>query len=57
MIYMNDSTTIRISIETKKRLIELGNLNDSYNSVIEKLIEEHDNYVKTIHINNVSTNP
>ncbi len=39
---MNNSTTIRISIETKKRLIELGNLEDSYNSVIEKLLDAYD---------------
>ncbi|WP_302852652.1 hypothetical protein [Methanosphaera stadtmanae] len=39
---MNKSSTIRISIETKKRLNEIGNLNDSYNSVISKLLDEHD---------------
>jgi len=39
---MNKTSTIRISIETKKRLNELGNLNDSYNSVIERLLDEHD---------------
>ena len=39
---MNNSTTIRISIETKKRLIELGNLEDSYNSVIERLLDAYD---------------
>jgi len=41
---MNKSTTIRISIETKKRLNEIGNLNDSYNSVISKLLDEHDEH-------------
>ena len=47
---MNKTSTIRISIETKKRLNELGNLNDSYNSVIEKLLdayEKNENNVKT----------
>ena len=39
---MNKSSTIRISIETKKRLNEIGKLNDSYNSVIERLLDEHD---------------
>lgn len=42
VIFMNKSSTIRISIETKKRLNEIGNLNDSYNSVISKLLDEHD---------------
>lgn len=42
MIIMNKSTTIRISIETKKRLNEIGNVNDSYNSVILKLLDEYD---------------
>lgn len=42
VIYMNNSTTIRISIETKKRLNELGKLENSYNSVISKLLDEHD---------------
>ena len=42
VIFMNKTSTIRISIETKKRLNELGNLNDSYNSVIERLLDEHD---------------
>ena len=39
---MNKSSTIRISIETKKRLNEIGKLSDSYNSVISKLLDEHD---------------
>ena len=43
VIFMNKSSTIRISIETKKRLNEIGKLNDSYNSVIERLLDEHDN--------------
>ena len=48
VIFMNKSSTIRISIETKKRLNELGNLNDSYNSVISKLLDEHDEKKKKI---------
>lgn len=39
---MNKSSTIRISIETKKRLNEIGKVNDSYNSVIEKLLDAYE---------------
>ena len=39
---MNKSSTIRVSIETKKRLNEIGKLNDSYNSVIEKLLNSYE---------------
>ena len=39
---MNKTSTIRISIETKKRLNEIGKLNDSYNSVIEKLLDAYE---------------
>ena len=53
---MNDSTTIRISVDTKKRLIELGNLDDSYNSVIEKLIDEHDKIKRLTSDNSVLIN-
>ena len=42
VIFMNKSSTIRISIETKKRLNEIGKLNDSYNSVIEKLLDVYE---------------
>lgn len=42
MIKMGDTSTIRVSIETKKRLNEIGNVSDSYNSVITKLLDEHD---------------
>jgi len=52
VIIMNKSTTIRISIETKKRLNEIGNLNDSYNSVISKLLDEHDEYRLKVKLNN-----
>ena len=45
---MNKSTTIRISIETKKRLNEIGNLNDSYNSVIEKLLDAYEKNENTV---------
>lgn len=50
VIFMNKTSTIRISIETKKRLNELGNLNDSYNSVISKLLDEHDEKKKKVKI-------
>ena len=39
---MNKSSTIRVSIETKKRLNKLGNLDDSYNSVIERLLDAYE---------------
>ncbi len=39
---MNKSSTIRISIDTKKRLNEIGNLNDCYNSVISRLLDEYE---------------
>lgn len=42
MIKMSNGSTIRVSIETKKRLNEIGNVNDSYNSVIEKLLDAYD---------------
>ena len=42
VIKMGDTSTIRVSIETKKRLNEIGNVSDSYNSVITKLLDEHD---------------
>ena len=42
VIFMNITSTIRVSIETKKRLNELGNLNDSYNSVIERLLDAYE---------------
>lgn len=49
---MNKSTTIRISIETKKRLNKIGNLNDSYNSVIEKLLDVYEKNEKTVKTDN-----
>lgn len=39
---MSTSSTIRISVETKKKLNEIGKLNDTYNSVIEKLIDSYE---------------
>lgn len=45
---MNNTTTIRISIETKKRLNQLGNLEDSYNSVIEKLLDTYEELEKKV---------
>lgn len=38
---MTKSTTIRVSEETKLALKKLGTMDDSYNTVISKLIEEH----------------
>lgn len=38
---MNKSTTIRVSEETKIALKKLGTMDDSYNTVISRLIDEH----------------
>ena len=38
---MNKSTTIRVSEETKLALKKLGTMDDSYNTVISRLIAEH----------------
>ena len=38
---MTKSTTIRVSEETKKALKKLGTMEDSYNTVISRLIDEH----------------
>ncbi len=43
---MNKSTTIRVSEETKTALKKLGTMDDSYNTVISRLIEEHYKNVK-----------
>lgn len=39
--HMTKSTTIRVSEETKIALKKLGTMDDSYNTVISRLIEEH----------------
>ena len=41
VIYMKNSTTIRISLKLKNDWW-IGKLEDSYNSVISKLLDEHD---------------
>jgi len=38
---MTKSTTIRVSEETKTALKKLGTMEDSYNTVISRLIDEH----------------
>ncbi|MGA1792917.1 MAG: hypothetical protein ACMUHM_03110 [Thermoplasmatota archaeon] len=38
---MSETTTIRIRVETRDTLKELGNLGDDYDSVIDRLIREH----------------
>ncbi|MBR0471922.1 MAG: hypothetical protein IJI98_04410 [Methanosphaera sp.] len=43
---MSKSTTIRVSEETKIALKKLGTMEDSYNTVISKLIEEHNKNIK-----------
>jgi predicted DNA-binding protein len=35
-------TSIRVSTETRKRLNELGNKNDSYDDIIKRLLELQD---------------
>ncbi len=39
---MNKSSTIRVSIDTKKRLNGISNVNDSYNTVISRLLDEYE---------------
>lgn len=42
---MTKTSTIRISEETKNALKKLGTMDDSYNTVISRLINEHnENY-------------
>lgn len=45
---MSEMTTIRISTSTRDGLKEIGNLGDDYDSVIGRLIREHnrDNLVE-----------
>ena len=43
---MSKSTTIRVSEETKIALKKMGTMEDSYNTVISRLIEEHNNKTK-----------
>ena len=40
---MAKSCTIRVHEDTKKELSRIGNFNDSYNTVITKLIEDYKN--------------
>lgn len=45
---MSETTTIRIKVETRDELKQLGNIGDDYDIVIERLIREHhrENLVK-----------
>ena len=43
---MTKSTTIRVSEETKMALKKLGTMDDSYNTVISRLIKEHNENMK-----------
>ncbi|MGA1822579.1 MAG: hypothetical protein ACMUIG_08625 [Thermoplasmatota archaeon] len=38
---MSETTTIRIRADTRDQLKQLGNLGDDYDTVIERLIREH----------------
>jgi len=40
--YANGGTTIRVTIGTKNRLVELGSKNESYDDIIKRLLDEHD---------------
>jgi len=44
---MKKSTTIRVSEETKIELKKLGTMDDSYNTVISRLIKEHNQKKQT----------
>lgn len=35
---MNDKTTIAVSVETKRKLMELGSKGDTYDTIIMRLI-------------------
>ena len=41
MIIMSETTTIRISTETRDGLKELGSIGEDYDKVIDRLIREH----------------
>lgn len=43
---MAESCTIRVHKETKDELSKLGSFKDSYNTIIQKLIQEHKNNTK-----------
>jgi predicted CopG family antitoxin len=38
---MTESCTIRVHKKTKEELSKIGSFNDSYNTIIERLIQEH----------------
>lgn len=38
---MNEITTIKLSKETLERIKKIGNMGESYEDVIKKLIDEH----------------
>ena len=40
-LYMSEDTTIRVSKKTKKAIEDLGNLSDTYDSVILKLADHY----------------
>lgn len=41
VLIMSETTTIQIKKETRDALKEMGSMGDNYNTVIQKLIEEH----------------
>ncbi len=41
MMPMSETTTIRIMVDTRDQLKQLGNIGDDYNAVIDRLIREH----------------
>jgi hypothetical protein len=40
------STTIKVSMETRAKLSKLGTMDDSYDSVIKRLIKYYEDHVK-----------
>ncbi len=43
---MSEDTTIRISKELRKKLLELGSMSDTYESVIQKLYDDYKKHNK-----------
>jgi hypothetical protein len=51
---MSDTTIIPITIETKDALKKIGPIDDDYNNIIKKLIEEHYEHVYRLKIDKLA---
>lgn len=43
---VEDETTIRVKIKTRNRLAEIGNKDDSFDTLINLLLDEHEKVKK-----------